>query len=91
MLYDMQEGIELSSAEIRMDMHQHTAGQDKHKPRKAMLQRQTTDDFSASDTALDVEEVRPDAAGSSRQQSPDERKKQFKLAKGWSDVALQDQ
>ena len=87
----MQEGIELSSAEIRMDMQQHTAGQDKSKPRKAILQRQTTDEFSPSDTTLDVEEVRPDAAGSSSQQTPEERKKQFKLAKGWSDVALQDQ
>lgn len=87
----MQEGIELSSADIQMDMQPHTAGQDKSKPRKAILQRQTTDEFSPSDTALDVEEVRPNAAASSSQQTPEERKKQFKLAKGWSDVALQDQ
>ena len=87
----MQEGIELSSADIQTNMQPHTSGQDKSKPRKAILQRQTTDEFTTSDTALDVEEVRPDAAASSSHQTPEERKKQFKLAKGWSDVALQDQ
>lgn len=56
-----------------------------------MLQRQTTDEFSPGDTALDVEEVRPDTSASTSQQSPEERRKNFKLAKGWSDVALQDQ
>lgn len=87
----MQEGIELSSAEVKIDVQQHAADQSKSKHRKPMLQRQTTDDFSPGDTALDVEEVRPDAAASSSQQSPEERRKNFKLAKGWSDVALQDQ
>ena len=87
----MQEGIELSSAAVKNDMQQHSVSPDKSKQRKAILQRQTTDEFSASDTALDMEEVRPDATASSSQQTPEERRKQFKLAKGWSDVALQDQ
>lgn len=87
----MQEGIELSSAEVHIDAQQHTASQDKSKARKAILQRRTTDEFSPSDTALDIEDVRPDAAAGSSMQASEERKKQFKLAKGWSDVALQDQ
>ncbi|KAL3156384.1 hypothetical protein ABBQ38_000699 [Trebouxia sp. C0009 RCD-2024] len=90
-LEEDEEGIELSSADVRIDVQQHTADQNKHKPRKPMLQRQTTDEFSPGDTALDVEEVRPDTSASTSQQSPEERRKNFKLAKGWSDVALQDQ
>ena len=88
----MQEGIELSSADVNLNMHNHAQSDAKSKKQKPMLQRQTTDEFMASDTALDVEEVRPDAlaGGSTSHQSPEERKKQFKLAKGWSDVALQD-
>ncbi|DBA98206.1 hypothetical protein WJX77_005615 [Trebouxia sp. C0004] len=89
-LEEDEEGIELSSADVNLKMHSHA--QSDAKKQKPMLQRQTTDEFMASDTALDVEEVRPDAlaGGSTSHQSPEERKKQFKLAKGWSDVALQD-
>lgn len=88
----LQEGIELSSANVNLNMGSHAQSDDKSKKRKPMLQRQTTDEFMASDTALDVEEVRPQAlaGGSTSHQSPEERKKQFKLAKEWSDVALQD-
>ena len=82
----------MSSAEVNLNMRGHAQSDDKTKKRKPMLQRQTTDEFLASDTALDVDEVRPGtmAGAGTSNQSPEERKKQFKLAKGWSDVALQD-
>ena len=86
----MQEGIELSSADVNLKQQRHPVGQDKAIQRKAMLQRQTTDEFLPSDTALDIDEVATAATASSSRQTPEERRKQFKLAKGWSDVALQD-
>ncbi len=88
----LQEGIELTSADVNLNMHSQAQSDDKAKKRKPMLQRQTTDEFMASDTALDIEEDRPEALSNAAtsQQSPEERRKQFKLVKGWSDVALQD-
>ena len=88
----MQEGIELSSAEVRLDAPGHASSSEKNKSRKQVLQRQTTDEFlGGGDTALDIDDVRPSAAGAGGSpQTPEERKKQFKLFKGWSDVALQD-
>ena len=86
----MQEGIELSSADVRLDAPGHAQGTDKSKSKKQVLQRQTTDEFLGADTALDIEEVRPTGSAGPSSQSPEERKKQFKLLKGWSDVALQD-
>lgn len=88
---NMQEGIELSSADVNLQQHRHSVGEDKSIQRKGMLQRQTTDEFLPSDTALDIDEVSTATTASSSQQTPEERMKQFKLAKGWSDVALQDE
>ena len=86
----LQEGIELSSADVNLAAKQQSASQSKSKQRKPMLQRQTTDEFLPSDTALDIDEVPSDANASSSQQSAEDRRNKFKLAKGWSDVALQD-
>ena len=59
---------------------------------KQVLQRQTTDEFMAADTALDIDDVQQPAYGNGKglqAQSPEERRKQFE-GQGWSDVALRD-
>lgn len=83
----MQDGIELSSADVAIDVGPHKQADAGAKGKaKQVLQRQTTDEFLAQDTALDIDDVQDKAA---QKQTPEERRKQFQ-GQGWSDVALQD-
>ena len=85
----LQDGIELSSAEVGVGNMPHQAKDAGAKGKaKQVLQRQTTDEFMAQDNALDIADLqlqdRP-----SQPQTLEERRKQFS-GQGWSDVALQD-
>lgn len=71
-------------------MAHHKASQEAGKGKgKQVLQRQTTDEFAAADTALDIDDVPHLYGNGVKAQSPEERRKQFE-GKGWSDVALRE-
>lgn len=85
----IQDGIELSSADVNLSTVHHKPNEAAAKGKgKQVLQRQTTDEFMAADTALDIDDVQPQVQGS-QAQSKEERRKHFE-GQGWSDVALRD-
>ena len=84
----LQDGIELSSAEVGAANMPHPVKDAGTKGKaKQVLQRQTTDEFMAQDNALDIADLQ--LQDKSQPQSLEERRKQFQ-GQGWSDVALQD-